>query len=74
MPEPLDNPQHAETAFPHPAKGKNRGNEKEKTEGLNPALQPLQLSEKTRCLFLSVKVEEISLSTQWLALQILHWS
>lgn len=49
MPEPLDNPQQAEIAFPHPAKGKNRRNEKEKTEGLNPALQPLQLSEKTRC-------------------------
>lgn len=50
MPEPLDNPQHAEIAFPYPAKGKNRGNEKEKTEGLNPALQPLQVSEKARCL------------------------
>lgn len=49
MPEPLDNPQHAEIASPHTAKGKNRRNEKEKTEGLNPALQPLQLCEKTRC-------------------------
>lgn len=73
MPEPLDNPQHAEIAFPHPAKGKNRRNEKEKTEGLNPALQPLNWVREPDALFLSVKVDETSLSAQWLALQILHW-
>lgn len=58
---PLDNPQHAEIAFPHSAKGKNRRNEKEKTEGLNPALQQLHLSEKNSALFLSVKGGETSL-------------
>lgn len=66
MPEPLDNPQHAEAALPHAAKGKNRRSEEEKTEGLNPALK---LSDQTR--FLICKCEsgwDIPQGTQWLTL------
>lgn len=75
MPQPLNNPQHTEVAFPHPAKGKkNRRNEKKKIEGLNPALQPLQSSEQTRCLISKCENGwDIPQDTQWLALQILHW-